>query len=133
MPNFEVENYENSLLCLVLLQVPKCFVHVQIFWASPKIWLHLVLLQKLLCRHKNQFYWMQIIFLSGTICKYVFVLALKIWTSPKHFGTCKRKRHKNLVCRIWFFQHDFSKSKYRWISLFSKSGCNFFHLSIPPF
>ena len=27
--------------CLVLLQVPKCFVTVQIFWASPKIWLHL--------------------------------------------------------------------------------------------
>ena len=52
--------------CLVLLQVPKCFVLVQIFWASPKIWLHLVPLQKLLCRHKNQFYWMQIIFLSGT-------------------------------------------------------------------
>ena len=41
---------------------------VQIFWASPKIWLHLVPLQKLLCRHKNQFYWMQIIFLSGTKC-----------------------------------------------------------------
>ena len=52
--------------CLVLLQVPKCFVPVQIFWAIPKICLHLVPLQKLLCRHKNQFYWMQIIFLSGT-------------------------------------------------------------------
>ena len=47
---------------------PKCFVPFQIFWASPKIWLHLVPLQKLLCRHKNQFYWMQIIFLSGTKC-----------------------------------------------------------------
>ena len=54
--------------CLVLLQVPKCFVPVQIFWDSPKIWLHLVPLQKLLCRHKNQFYWMQIIFLYGTKC-----------------------------------------------------------------
>ena len=32
----------NILLCLVLLQVPKCFVLVQIFCASPKIWLHLV-------------------------------------------------------------------------------------------
>ena len=41
---------------------------VQIFWASPKIWLHLVPLQNLLCRHKKQFYWMQIIFLSGTKC-----------------------------------------------------------------
>jgi hypothetical protein len=35
----------------------KCFVLVQMCWASPKIWLHLVPLQKLLCRHKNQFYW----------------------------------------------------------------------------
>ena len=46
----------SGFLCLVLLQVPKCFVPVQIFWASPKIWLHLVPLQKLLCWHKNQFY-----------------------------------------------------------------------------
>ena len=57
-----------SVLCLVLLQVPKCFVAVQIFWASPKIWLHLVPLQKLLCWHKNQLYWMQIIFLSCGKC-----------------------------------------------------------------
>ena len=48
--------------CLVLLQVPKCFVPVQNFWASQKIWLHLVPLKKFLCRQKNQFYWMQIIF-----------------------------------------------------------------------
>ena len=32
--------------CLVLLQVPKRFGPVQIFWASPKIGLHLVPLQK---------------------------------------------------------------------------------------
>ena len=29
-------------LCLVLLRVPKCFVLAQFFWASPKLWLHLV-------------------------------------------------------------------------------------------
>ena len=87
-------------LCLVLLQVPKCFVPVQIFWASPKIWLHLEPLQKLFCRHKNQFYWMHIIFLSATKClwlpQYVnkfLVWHKKTWTSPKHFGTCKRTRH----------------------------------------
>ena len=56
------------ILCLILLQVPKCFVPVQIFWAIPKIWLYLVPLQKLLCRHKNQFYWIQTIYLSGTKC-----------------------------------------------------------------
>ena len=52
----------NSDQCLVLSQVPKFFVPVQTFSASPKIWLDLVPLQNLLCRHKKQFYWMQIIF-----------------------------------------------------------------------
>ena len=84
-----------DVVCLVLLQVPKYFVLVQIFWANPKIWL----LQKLLCRHKKQFCWIQIIFLSGTKClfgtvsKKIFGLAQKIGTSTKHFGTCKRTRH----------------------------------------
>ena len=60
--NGKVSHFDQGLLlCLVLLQVP-------IFWASPKIWLHLVPIHKLLCRHKNQLYWMQIIFLSGTKC-----------------------------------------------------------------
>ena len=31
--------------------------------------------------------------MTGTICKWIFGLAQKIWTSPKHFGTCKRTRH----------------------------------------
>ena len=68
-PNLENEFIQLIAIlnwCLVLLQVPKCFLPVQIFWASPKIWLHLVPLQKLLCQHKNQFYWLQIIFWSGT-------------------------------------------------------------------
>ena len=69
------------LLCLVLLQVPKYFVPIKIFWASPKIWLHLVPLQKLLCRHKKQFYWMQIIFLSGTKCLWLpqYVNNFLVW------------------------------------------------------
>ena len=73
-------------LCLVLLQVPKCFVPVQIFWASPKNWLHLVPLQNFLCRHKNQFYWMQIIFLSGTkfLCLPQYEHKFLVW--HKKFG-----------------------------------------------
>ena len=63
-------------LCLVLLQVPKCFVPVQIFWASPKTWLHLVPPQKLLCWHKKTillnakhlFVWHKM-FVTATICK----------------------------------------------------------------
>ena len=79
-----------SYLCLVLLQVPKFFVLVQSFWASPKIWLHLVPLQKILCRHKKQFYWMQIIFLSGT--KYLwlpqYVNKFLVW--HKKFGPAQK-------------------------------------------
>ena len=68
----------NSDQCLVLSQVPKFFVPVQTFSASPKIWLDLVPLQNLLCRHKKQFYWMQIIFYPSTkflwLLKYVNTL-----------------------------------------------------------
>ena len=59
---------------------------VQIFWASPKIWLHLVPLQKLLCWHKNQFYWMQIIFLSGTKCLWLAQYVNKFLVRHKKFG-----------------------------------------------
>ena len=71
------------------LQVTKCFVPVQIFWASPKIWLHLVPLQKLLCRHKNQFYWMQIIFLSGTKCLWLPQYINKFLVWHKKFGSAQ--------------------------------------------
>ena len=48
--------------CLVLLLVPKCFVPVQIFWASQ------CLFKNFCASTKKQFYWMQIIILSGTKC-----------------------------------------------------------------
>ena len=75
-----------ALLCLVLLQVPKCFLVVQIFWTSPKIWLHLVPLQKLLCQHKKQFYWMQIIFWSGAKCLWLSQYVNKFLVRHKKFG-----------------------------------------------
>ena len=53
--SFQISN----ALSLYTVQVPKCFVLVQIFWASPKIRLHLVPLQKRLCQHKKQSYWTQ--------------------------------------------------------------------------
>ena len=71
---------------LVLLQVPKCFEPVQMFWAIPKIWLHLVPLQRLLCHHKNQFYWMQIMFWSGTICLWLAQCVNKFLVWHKKFG-----------------------------------------------
>ena len=66
--------------------MPCPFTGPKIFWASPKIWLHLVLLQKLLCRHKNQFYWMQIIFLSGTKCLWLPQNENKFLVWHKKFG-----------------------------------------------
>ena len=74
------------LLIYVLLQDPKCFVLVQIIWDSPNIWLHLVPLQKLLCPHKNQFYWMQIIFLSGTKFLWLPQYVNKFLVGHKKFG-----------------------------------------------
>ena len=67
-------------------QVAKCFVPFQIFWVSPKIWLHLVPLQKLLCWHKNQLYWMQMIVLSGTKCLWLAQYVNKFLFWPKKFG-----------------------------------------------
>jgi hypothetical protein len=39
-------------LCLVLLQVPKCFGLVQIFCARQKIYLHIVAVTNILCQTK---------------------------------------------------------------------------------
>ena len=71
---------------LVLLQVLNCFVPVKILWASTKIWLHLVPHQKLLCWHKKQFYWMQIIFLSSTKCLWLPQYVNKFLVWHKKFG-----------------------------------------------
>ena len=42
--------------CLVLLQVPKLFEPVQMFWAGPKVELHLVLHQNIYCWHTIRIY-----------------------------------------------------------------------------
>ena len=90
--------------CLVFLQVPKFFVLVQIFWASSKIYLHIVPVTNILCQTKRWFAFSKIGFLCqyksfwrGTKCSQIFRLAQKIWTSTKRFGTCKRTRHKSLL------------------------------------
>ena len=59
---------------------------VQIFWVSPKIRLHLVPLQKLLCWHKKQFYWVQINFLSCTKCLWLPQYLNKFMVRHKTFG-----------------------------------------------
>ena len=97
-------------LCLVLLQVPKCFGLVQIFCARPKIYLHIVAVTNDLCQTKRWFAFRKIGFCAGTkvfeealnAVKF-FRLAQKIWTSTKHFGTCKRTKHMPLL-PFWYLR-----------------------------
>ena len=39
-------------------------------------------------------------FVTATISKQIFGLTQKIWTSPKHFGTCKRTRQKSDLANL---------------------------------
>ena len=66
----------------------KCFVLVQMFWASPKIWLHLVPLQNFCAGTKTNFtdWWLQIIFLSGTKCLWMPQYVNKFLVQHKKFG-----------------------------------------------
>ena len=77
--NFRIETFWNHfilsfkfLLPCPFFQVPKCFVPVQILWASPKIWLHsktFLLAQKtILLNAKYLFVWHKM-FVTATICK----------------------------------------------------------------
>ena len=68
------------------LLMPCPFTGPNNFWASPKIWLHLVPLQKLVCQHKNNIHWMQIIFLSGTKCLWLHQYVNKFLVWLKKFG-----------------------------------------------
>ena len=59
-------NHFTIQLCLVHLQVPKCFMLVQIFWASPKIYLHIVPVTNILCQTKRWFAFSKIGFCAST-------------------------------------------------------------------
>ena len=68
--------------------------HLTAFSASSKTF---VPSQKPILLNANHLFVWHKIFVTATICKWIFGLAQKIWTSPKHFGTCKRTRHKPVV------------------------------------
>ena len=55
-----------------------------------------VLVQKPILLNANHLFVWHKMFVTTmcTVCEEIFGLAQKIWTSPKHFGTCKRRRHK---------------------------------------
>ena len=48
----------------------------------------------ILLNANHLFVWHKML-VTATIRKWIFGQAQKIWTSPKHFGTCKRTRHKS--------------------------------------
>ena len=69
------------------------------FSASSKTF---VLAQKTILLNANHLFVRYKMFVTATICKYFFGLAQKNWTSPKHFGTFKRTRHKSLSSEAIF-------------------------------
>ena len=90
--------------------MPCPFTGPKMFWAGPNFLCqtknlftccgshkHFVLAQKPILLNANHLFVWHKMFVTATICKYIFGLAQKIWTSTKHFGTCKRTRHKVLV------------------------------------
>ena len=52
-------------LCLVLLQVPKCFVLVQIFCARPKMYLHIWQSQTFCARQKDDLHSVKLVFVPA--------------------------------------------------------------------
>ena len=51
--------------------------------------------QKPILLNANHLFVWHKMFVTGTKWSEIFGLAQKIWTGIKHFGTCKRTRHKN--------------------------------------
>ena len=96
--------------------------------AGPKFWLNLVPLQKLLYWHKNQFYWMQIIFLCCTKCLWLPKYVNKFLTRHKKFGPAQNILGPGIRCLInrevggpiFCLLHE----KQRVLSLFSKIRCS---------
>ena len=73
-------------LCLVLLQVPKCFRLFQIFCARPKIYWHIVVVTNILCQTKWWFAFSKIGFCAGTKVLEEALNAIKFLEWLKKFG-----------------------------------------------
>ena len=74
------------LLCLVLLQVPKCFGLVQMFCARPKIYLHILAVTNILCQTKRWFAFSKIGFCGGKKVFEEALNAIKFLDCLKTFG-----------------------------------------------
>ena len=78
-------------LCLLLLQVPKCFGLVQIFCARPNISSHTVhmVVTNILCQTKRWFAFSKIGFCTSTKVFEGALNAVKLWGWLKKFGSAQ--------------------------------------------
>jgi hypothetical protein len=80
--------------------MPCPFTGPKMFCARPKIYLHIVVVTNILSQTKRWFAFSKIGFCAGTKgfeeALNAAGLAQKNLTGTKHFGTCKRTRHKPL-------------------------------------
>ena len=109
-----------SVLCLVLLQVPKCFLPVQMFWAWPKSRFRLVLLPNFLCWHKRGVHamWFWSVSLSGQFP--IFFLSAKEKLSRLKGCPCGFVQSLGQPI-VWPISHLFGQAK-----LFPVSEIGFF-------
>ena len=75
---------------LVLLQIPKCFVPVQIFWARPKIYLHIVAVKIFFCQTKRWFAFSKMGFCAGTKSFEEALNAIKLLVLLKKVGLSQK-------------------------------------------
>ena len=82
-----------------------------------------VLAQKPILLNANHLIVWHKMFVTATICKYIFGLVQKIWTSPKYFETCSALsfyRSQNVLCWSKFFE---SAQKFIYILCQSQTFC----------
>ena len=126
--NYYLQNWYFNALSFYRSQNILCWS--KYFEPAKKIWLHLVPLQKVLCRHKKQFYWMQIIFLSGRNCLWLLQYVNKFLVWHKKFrpaqnilGPVKGKgiSFSNISFSIWGINYGLFLTKHYYIIWFCQT------------
>ena len=65
-------------------------------------------------------------FWRGTKCNQLFGLSRKIWTGTKHFGTCKRTRHKRFSSLVYSVNKSRTKDRRVRVELIEILQCHCF-------
>ena len=105
--------YFLMVICLIISSViilmpgpstgPKMLWAGPIFFVLDQILIYILRRSQTFCaRLKDNFHWVNLVFVppqnfwNSTKSNSIFGLAQTIWTVTKHFGTCRRTRHKGL-------------------------------------